>query len=328
MPLIERSRYKPPLLFGCGQIQTFYPSLFRKVDFVKYTRERIEIPDGDFLDLDWSYSDSARRDDLTRKLVVISHGLGGNAQRPYVMGMVKALNNCKYDVVAWNFRACGGEINRLLKFTHNGSTDDLESVVNHARQTGKYDSISLIGFSMGGNLTLNYLGIKRNEPLLFVKNAVVISAPCDLAGSAERLSVFSNRLYLRRFLKQLHEIVKGKVEQFPGKISDRDYHMVKNFKDFDDRYTAPMHGFKNAEDYWEKCSSIHVLQAVSVPTLIINAANDPFLSASCYPVDQAESNSNLYLEIPRSGGHVGFIEFNHDNLYWSEKRAIEFLGEV
>ena len=235
MPLIERSRYKPPLLFGNGQIQTFYPSLFRKVEPVDYTRERIEIPDGDFLDLDWSYSDSERREDMNRKLVIVSHGLGGNTQRPYVLGMVKALNNCGYDGLAWNLRACGGEMNRLLKFTHNGSTDDLECVINHARKTEKYDSISLVGFSMGGNLTLNFLASKGKDPLPVVNKAVVLSAPCDLAGSAERLTAFSNRLYLRRFLKQPHEIVKGKVEQFPGKISDRDYHMVKNFKDFDDR---------------------------------------------------------------------------------------------
>ena len=308
--------YTPPFLFGNGHIQTIFPVLFRKINSVSYKRERIKTFDKDFIDLDWSTHNNNR-------LAIISHGLEGNTQRAYIKGMVKALNNNKWDALAWNYRSCSGEPNHLLKSYHNGVTDDLSWVIKHARQKHPYKEIALIGFSLGGNLTLLYLG--REKPDSIITKAVVFSVPCDLKASAEVLTKPSNKLYMKRFLVMLHEKIKQKMEILPGLIDDKGYEKIKNFKEFDDRYTAPIHGFKNAYDYYEKCSSKPFIPDIRVPTLIINAMNDPFLSEKCYPVKEAGTNKFITLSMPDSGGHVGFVSFNKQNIYWSEKMAINFL---
>ena len=162
------STYKPPILFGNGHIQSIYPTLFRRFNTDFYKRERINTADGDFLDLDWSSVNS-------RKLAIISHGLEGNSYRGYVVGMVKALNTYGWDVLAWNYRTCSGETNRLLRMYHNGATDDLDTIIEHAKSLKKYSSIDLIGFSMGGNLSLLYLGEKGPDVYPVIRNAVTFS---------------------------------------------------------------------------------------------------------------------------------------------------------
>ncbi|MFC1556949.1 YheT family hydrolase [candidate division KSB1 bacterium] len=319
MPVISNSSYTPPLFFSNGHIQTVYPSMFRRIDRSIYTRERINTPDDDFLDLDWSRTGSAR-------LAVISHGLEGNSHREYVVGMARALNAAGFDVLAWNFRGCGEEINRQLRFYHNGTIDDLHTVIQHAIVRHDYRDIVLVGFSLGGNLTLLYLSEASPFDIpAGIKGVVALSVPCDLEASSMQINRFVNRYYLRRFLRLLHNKIKLKMEIMPEKIDDRGYHTIRNFKDFDDRYTAPIHGFKDALDYWEKCSCKPHVHSIPVPTLIVNARNDPFLSEKCNPVDAAKHSSTVFLEMPESGGHVGFIEFNREGRYWSEKRAVEFF---
>ncbi len=313
--------YTPPLFFSNGHIQSIYPTIFRKFDTSFYTRERIDTPDDDFLDLDWSLKNS-------NHLVIISHGLEGHSKRAYVLGMVRALNKSGRDCLAWNYRTCGGEPNKKLRMYHNGTTDDLDTVIQHAMSKKKYRSISLIGFSMGGNLNLIYLGQRGSDIHPIIKKAVFFSVPCDLEGSADMLNKKSNRIFMNRFLKMLHKKIKAKAALMPDLINDKDYDKIKNFKEFDDRYTAPIHGFKNAEDYWKKCSSLQYIPKIKIPTLIVNAENDPFLSDSCYPINEVKDNNNVILEIPKSGGHVGFIEFNKENLYWSEKRTIKFFEKI
>ena len=311
--------YKPRLLFRNGHIQSIFPSLFRKVSGVCYKRERIETPDDDFLDLDWSYAGG-------KILAVISHGLEGNSQRSYVKGMVKALNEANIDALAWNYRSCSGETNRQLRMYHNGSTDDLDFVIRHAIKKG-YKNIVLIGFSMGGNLSLLYLGQQAEKHLTQLKGAVTFSVPLDLKDSSEQLSLGSNKIYMKRFLKMLHQKVKDKMELFPDKIDDIGYDQIKDFKDFDDRYTAPLHGFKNAEDYWSKCSSGSLLGRIKVPSLIVNAEDDPFLGELCYPYEQRK-NPNVHLEIPKYGGHVGFMNQSISGKYWSESLSINFIQNL
>jgi predicted alpha/beta-fold hydrolase len=237
--------------------------------------------------------------------------------------MVKALNNNNWDALAWNYRSCSGEPNHLLKSYHNGVTDDLSWVIKHASQKYPYKEIALIGFSLGGNLTLLYLGRENPDPI--ITKSVVFSVPCDLKASAKVLTKPSNKLYMKRFLVMLHQKIKQKMKIFPDLIDDKGYEKIKNFKAFDDRYTAPIHGFKNAYDYYEKCSSKPFIPDIKVPTLIINAMNDPFLSEKCYPVKEAKTNKFITLSMPDSGGHVGFVSFNKQHIYWSEKRAINFL---
>ena len=320
MPFLPRSSYQAPFLFNSGCLQTVYPSLARKRDAGLYQRERIDTPDDDFLDLDWSRVGS-------NKLVILSHGLEGNTHRPYMVAMAQMMNRTGWDALAWNYRACSGEINRQLRMYHNGCIDDLDCVVRHSLKGGTYQTVALIGFSLGGNLTLMYLGSKGRTLDRRIQRSVVFSVPCDLKAGALELAKPKNCLYMKQFLVSLHGKIKKKMAQMPGRINDDNYHRIKNFKDFDDRYTAPINGFKNAEDYWAKCSSGQFIPAIQIPTLLVNARDDPFLAASCYPVQQAEQSGFVHLEMPRSGGHVGFVQFNGDGSYWSENRAAEFLGQ-
>ncbi|GGK63840.1 alpha/beta hydrolase [Rufibacter glacialis] len=281
-----------------------------------YRRERITTPDQDFLDLDWSQVGAGT-------LVVLSHGLEGDTHRPYMKGMVRAMNKAGWDALAWNFRSCSGEPNHLLRSYHMGAVEDLDLVVRHALATGNYQTIYLVGFSMGGNLTLNYLGQWTDKVPEQVARAAVFSVPCHMHSACLQLAKPANRIYMRRFLKSLHEKLKEKAQRFEVDLTD--YERILTFEQFDDRYTAPMHGFESAHDYYERCSSVAHLHKIKVPTLLVNAQNDPFLSQECFPVDQALQNPDFYLEMPKEGGHVGFSEDFLKGLYYSERRAVEFL---
>ncbi len=280
------------------------------------SRERIQTPDDDFLDLDWLMKDSD-------KVVIISHGLEGNSERPYIKGMAKALHDQGFDVVAWNFRGCSNEMNRQLRFYHSGATDDLETVIQHITRHKNYKKIFLVGFSLGGNLTLKYLGERPVGAL--IKKAVVFSVPMDLKSSCEKISTPGNRIYSSRFLKSLKKkvIQKSKIHKAldVSKLAS-----IKSLIEFDDHYTAPLHGFKDALDYYTQCSSIHFVGHIKTPTLIINTQNDPFLSPECFPVAALQNHAFVRLEILPRGGHVGFTQFNKNGLYWSEQRALEFLS--
>lgn len=324
MPILERSTYEPPSWWvSGGHLQTIIPAMFRKVAATPYRRERIETSDGDFIDCDWLYAASSVP---SRKLAVISHGLESNSRRPNVVGMARAFSLCGYDALAWNMRGCSGEPNRLPRAYHSGATEDLRAVLERAAP--QYDEIYLIGFSLGANLTLKCLGEQALSISPKVKKAVAFSAPCDLAASSARISRFSNRLYERRFLTSLRKKIEQKAALFPQQISLEPFlkKQIKTLRDFDDCYTAPLHGFQNADDYYAKCSSKQFLSRIAIPTLIVNAKNDVFLPPECYPFDEAKASDVVFLETPDSGGHLGFItdETQH-SLYWSEMRALGFI---
>ncbi len=318
MSIITLSDYISPKQLIGRHIQTIYPSLFRKINDIRYIRERIETPDQDFLDLDWSRVDSDR-------LVIISHGLEGNSERSYVKGMARIFNRHGWDALGWNFRGCSGEMNRLPRFYHSGAIEDLDTVIQHARK--RYKNISLTGFSLGGNVTLKYLGQSENVPPE-IKSAVTFSVPVDLVSSAIQLDRRSNYIYRKRFMNMLCEKVEKKSALFPEQLSANGVRKIKTFLEFDNQYTAPLHGFKDAFDYWTKASSKPHLKKIQVKTLLVNASNDPFLSKECFPIEEAKVNPNFSLEIPSEGGHVGFTSFNSDNIYWSEKRALEFITQT
>ena len=318
MPVVAKSSYVPPVGFSNGHIQSLFPTLFRKVRGVVYERERMWTPDDDFLDLDWSRVGAER-------LVIITHGLEGNSERWYVLGMVRAVNRSGWDGLAWNMRGCSGEPNNKLRSYHSGASEDLGAVIEHVIDRQEYSSIGLVGFSLGGNMTLKYLGEYGKNLDSSIAMAVTCSVPCDLASGAEEMAKFSNRIYMRRFTRMLHGKIKAKMRIMPDMISDKGYHQIKTFKEFDNRYTAPIHGFRDAEDYYRQASSKQYLQAITIPSLLVNAQNDPFLGEACYPVQEAEANPNLFLEMPESGGHVGFISFNKKGEYWFESRVASFL---
>ncbi len=318
MPVIK-STYKPSFFLRNGFISTVYSGLVRNVSNVVQHRERITLSDGDFLDLDWSYTNQK-----TSKLSIILHGLEGDAQRPYMLGAAKVFNNHDIDAVCINFRGCSGEDNLKFRSYHSGETRDLHDVIAHVLNSKKYSEIYLNGFSLGGNVVLKYLG-EGNVVPIEIKAAVAISVPCFLEGSAKELHTFKNKPYAIRFLRHLLQRLRLKQPHFPDKISKQEISTIKTLKDFDDIYTAKAHGFKDALDYYDKSSCLQFLPNIKIPTLIINALNDSFLSPECYPIEEAESNSNLYLEMPKYGGHVGFYSFN--NVYYNEQRALEFLLE-
>ena len=310
--------YLPPFFLFNPHLETIFPALLRRVVLTAaYTRERISTPDDDFLDLDWLQKDFD-------KVVIISHGLEGSSQRPYVKGMAKALHDNGFDVLAWNFRGCSGEINRNLRFYHSGASDDLHTVIDHVITLRKYKSVFLVGFSLGGNVTLKYLGERKVNP--FIRKAVVFSVPMDLKSSWEKISRPANRVYSNRFVRSLKRKIRMKA-RMRDDLDTSKLASIKTLTEFDDTYTAPLHGFRDAKDYYEQCSSIRFVKDIQTPTLIINTSNDPFLSQECFPAALLEGHAYVQLEILSRGGHVGFAQFNKNGLYWSEQRALEFLSQ-
>lgn len=316
MPLIPSSSYteRPFYLFN-PHLETIVPSAFRKVKLPPYTRERIATPDNDFLDLDWLKMGN-------EQMVILSHGLEGDSSRPYMQGMAKAFSLGGWDVLAWNCRSCSGEINRSRRMYHHGVSDDLETVIEHALSEG-YRRLVLVGFSMGGSITLKYLGAHSARVPKEVNRAVVFSVPCDLGGSARALSEKGNTFYRKRFLRKLGRKIKAKASQMPGVINCEGYEKINHFPEFDGRFTAPLHGFKDADDFYRKASANQYIPEIRVPTLIVNAKNDPMLPESCYPVELAREHPFVFLEIPEKGGHVGF-SLHGRRMNWAEQRALEF----
>lgn len=315
MPLTPESSYQRPNWLFSGHLETIYPALFRKVDIQKPFRERIETPDGDFLDMDWYRSGSGR-------LVIISHGLEGNSTRPYMLGMVRKFLLQGFDVLAWNFRGCSEEMNRKVIFYHSGATYDLNTVVNFAQ--ADYQEIYLVGFSLGGNLTLKYLG-ERKFPNPKIKKAVAISVPLDLARSCEKISTGENIIYSKRFLTTLKEKIVRKTLLFPGELPVGLLRKTKTLQDFDNYFTGPLHGFSDAAEYYQVNSSLQFLEQIEIPVLILNAQNDPFLSETCFPMKLAKTLDLVHFEFPKHGGHVGFSGLSPEKSYYSELRAVEFI---
>ncbi len=317
MPLVN-SNYQPSFLFKSGQFSTIYSGIFRQVSGVNQERERITLKDQDFIDLDWSYSTNK-----TDKIIIVLHGLEGNGQRPYMLATAKIFNKNNFDAVCINFRGCSGEPNLKYGSYHSGATEDLDEVIQHILQTRQYSNIYLNGFSLGGNVTLKYLGEGRDISEQ-IKGAIAVSVPCHLYGSCLELHTFKNFLYADMFKKNLIDKLRSKQEQFPNMVTTEEIKKIRTLQDFDDVYTSRAHGFTDALDYYEQCSSLQFLSGISVPTLILNAKDDTFLSKECFPIKNAESNSHLYLEMPKYGGHVGFFEKN--NIYYNEQRALEFIN--
>jgi predicted alpha/beta-fold hydrolase len=315
MPVVE-SAYRAPRWLRSGHLQTVLPLLMPRW-YGRWTeRERIELPDGDFLDLAWRRAGH-------RGLAILSHGLEGSSEAIYVRGMADTLAAAGWDVLAWNFRGCGEEPNRLARSYHSGASEDLRAVVDHA--AAAYSCVALVGFSLGGNLTLKYLGEAPPHPA--VRAAAAISAPVDLTTSAQILDDRpGSRIYLRRFLRTLIAKTEAKARHFPETLLVKDIHQIRTIRDFDHRYTAPLHGFLSAEDYWARASALPVLEKISVPALLLNALDDPLLGQASFPEAIARRHASFFLEAPAHGGHVGFMDFAGGLRPWHERRVVEFLS--
>ncbi|MDX5339124.1 MAG: alpha/beta fold hydrolase [Cyclobacteriaceae bacterium] len=317
MPVLPSYYGGPPTYLFNGHLETIVPSLFRKIEGVHYSRERISTPDEDFLLLDWAKVGSDQ-------LLIVSHGLEGDSHRHYAKGLAKLFNQNGIDVLAWNNRTCGGEMNLQPILYHHGASYDLDHVVNHAIAQGVYQEIYLSGISMGGAQTLKYLGEKGTDLPTVISKAAVYSVPCNLPSSAATLKLPGNGFYRKRFLGKLKAKMEAKSLQFPDLIDLDLLRRVQDFDQFDTHFTAKIHGFRDAADFYASVSPDNWMKEIQIPTLILNAQNDPLLGPECYPFDLASSKPEIFLETPKRGGHTGFIVKGAE-FTWAETRLFQFL---
>lgn len=314
MPLVPSSYTRRPFYLLNSHLETIVPSLFYRIREPLYQREQLELPDGDFLNIDWIRKGN-------RRCLILSHGLEGDTERYYIKRAARYFRDRGWDIAAWNCRSCGGEMNRLPRFYHHGDTADLDVVVQKA--LSQYNEVVLIGYSMGGSISLKYLGERTTD--LRIKGAVVFSVPCNLRDSAEQLLKRENRFYEKRFLNKLLKKIQAKALMFPEEIR-----LEKEILDFDlfhDLYTAPLHGFKDKAEFFAAATCDQYLPQISVPVLIVNAGNDPMLGEACYPTRLAERSTMVHLEVPEVGGHAGFSIAGRPYSYM-ELRAESFIREV
>lgn len=260
----------------------------------------------------------------SNSVAILLHGLEGHAQRPYMTGNANWLNQNGIDACAVNFRGCSGETNKLYRSYHSGATEDLDAVVQHLVKKG-YEQVYLVGISLGGNMLLKYLGEEREVPEQ-VRAGMAIGAPCDLYASLQCIMSWQNRPYAIRFRNHLVAKLRKKQVRYPEELNNGVIKQIKTLKDFDDVYTSKAHGFADAMDYYTQCSSKQFLPSLQRPALIINAKDDTFLKDGCYPIAEAERYSNVFLELPKYGGHVGFV--GKDNVSYSEKRVLDFIKNI
>ena len=282
----------------------------------------METKDNDFIDLDFS---SVQSD----KIAITIHGLEGSSNSNYIKNITQTLNQNKIDVVAFNMRSCSGEPNRLLSSYHSGKTEDLFEIIQFLEQHYNYTKIFIIGYSLGGNLTLKFMGEYAQKMPKIVKLAVGVSVPCDLEGSVEAISKKENKIYRNGFLKTLKQKALYKAKQFPKvNLDTNKIKKATNFYEFDDLVTAPIHGFKNAKDYWTQSSCKQFITKTTLPTLLISSKDDPFLNEECHPVKEAKNNDNFTFLQTQYGGHIGFVNgFILSKQRWLEDKILAFIQE-
>jgi predicted alpha/beta-fold hydrolase len=316
----DKLSFKPAWWLPGPHLQTLWPTLCRReLKNIVLQRERFELDDGDFVDLDWTEKKEG-------PIVLILHGLEGSVNSPYAKGMLQAIQQQGWRGVFMHFRGCSGEMNRQPRTYHSGDTNDVAKIVEVLLSREKCQRIAAVGFSLGGNVLLKWLGeVGANSPLAA---AVAISVPFELSKTATRIQQGFSRVYQQYFMRTLCRKVRDKFETRPAPIELPTLEELRTLRDFDDKVTAPLHGFASAEDYYQKSSSRQFLKNITVPTLLLQAKDDPFMTMDLLP-DQNELSSNVKLELTDQGGHVGFVagSLPWRAEYWLEKRVPEFLLE-
>ena len=317
MPLVASQYLKRPWYLPHAHLETIVPSLLYKVESVNYERERLELPDGDFLDLDWLKGKNKR-------LMIISHGLEGNSQRHYVMRPAKYFFRKGWDILAWNNRSCSGEMNRLPQFYHHGATEDLAAVIDHTLPN--YDQIVMLGSSMGGGMQQKYLGERTIDSKII--GAVSFSVPCNVKDSGDTLRGRGNSFYERRFIGKLKNKILQKMERMELPMTMEEVKNIKTFRDLDTVFTLRVYTeYSSVDDFYQKITSDQYLSNITIPLLIVSAKNDPMLGEKCYPYQIAKESSNIHFETPEYGGHVGFT-MPKDKLTYMEYATDRFISEV
>ncbi|MGB9150528.1 MAG: hydrolase [Burkholderiales bacterium] len=310
----------PPWLPG-GQVQTLYAYFVAKRPKISYRRERWDTPDGDFIDIDWVDGNT------DAPLVVLFHGLEGNSQSQYALQLMHAVQRKDWRGAVVHFRGCSGELNRLPRAYHSGDTVEIDWVLQRMKQLSPPAPLYAVGVSLGGNALLKWLGERQHEAKAVVQAAAAISAPLDLMAAGDALGVGLNKLYTRHFLSTLKHKAALKLRQHPRLFDSAAMLGTRNLREFDDIVTAPLHGFRDTDDYWTRASCKPLLKHISVPTLLINARNDPFLPSHALPRD-GELSASITAEFPAHGGHVGFVSGRFPgNLQWMPQRLMHFFND-
>ncbi len=310
--------YHAPRWLPGGHLQTIYPAIGIAKPAVTYRRERWDAPDGDFIDVD--FVDGSP----DQPFLVLFHGLEGSSGSHYARAMMAQVKALGWSGAVPHFRGCSGEINRAPRFYHSGDAREIDWILRRLRGTRPGDNrFYAAGVSLGGNALLRWLGESQHQAD-FVDRACAISAPLDLAAGGAALSRGFNKIYTRSFLKTLKPKCLVKLTQFPALFDRESMLQARDLYAFDNVVTAPLHGYRNTEDYWNRASAKHVLSDITVPTLVLNARNDPFLPPQFLPT---AASPKVKLDYPPGGGHVGFATgFLPGELTWLPKKVVGFLA--
>lgn len=316
--------YQPAFWYRGRHLQTLWGPLLRRGRRPPLRRERFETADGDFVDLDWLADGPA-----SGPLVLVLHGLEGSAQSHYARGLLREAGRLGLRAAVLHFRSCSGEVNRLAPLYHSGDTRDLEWVVEDLAQREPKLRLGLIGISLGGNVALKWLGEQGEAAPAAVVGAVGISTPFDLSACATVLDRGFNRaVYTRSFLRTMKAKVRAKAHLYDGQIDVAAVLRSRTFTEYDRRFTAPLNGFADEQDYWTRASSGPYLERIRRPTLLINAVNDPFMPGRHLPREAVARSSWIEALFVEQGGHVGFLDGALGGSSWAERRALAFLRRL
>lgn len=322
--MIIESPFQPPRWLASCHLQTILPIFNKPNTTMALWHERLDLPDGDFLDLAWADESLSPH----KPLVILLHGIAGNVNSHYIKRVFNAIHQYGYRSVLVHFRGAGKTPNRKPYAYHSGMTDDLNYVVNFLNEREPYSPKVIIGFSMGGSILLKWLGESlNNRP---IELAVAVSVPFDLGCCSETLNQGVARLYQAYLLRDLKFLTHRKLHQIEPLIgiNEQQLNEISTIREYDNVITAPLYGFKDADDYYQKSSCCHYLSDINNDTVIIHALDDPFMSPEVIP-GQDDLSSTTKLEISEKGGHLGFIYGNESMVpnFWVPQRIIHYLNE-
>ncbi|MES2354167.1 MAG: hydrolase [Pseudomonadota bacterium] len=298
--------YRAPIWLPGGNLQTIYSAKLARRPKVIYKRQRWETPDGDFIDLDWVNDDTTNEAKQDKPLHILFHGLEGSSNSHYAVSLMAAVQHWGHNGVVVHFRGCSGEMNRLPRAYHSGDSTEIDWVLRRFRQMHEKNPILVTGVSLGGNALLKWLGEQGAAARPIITAASAICAPIDLMASGLHLQRGFNMLYTSMFLSTLKQKSLAKLMDYPHLFDQQIMQSARNLYEFDNVVTAPLHGYRDTNDYWTHASSKPVLKYIAVPTLVLNALNDPFVPAHSLPEEQNVSD-HVQLEYPATGGHLGFV---------------------
>lgn len=313
--------FTPPVWLRNNHLQTCYCVFYGDEPKLPFQRERLDTPDGDFLDIDWLIND------IQAPIVIAFHGLEGCSRAKYMVRLMNVVNKIGWNGLGINFRGCSGESNNLLRAYHSGETGDLDYVVNTVIQRHPNTPIFLVGYSLGANVLCKWLGEQSNTIPTNIKGAASCSAPYNLLASQKIMDSGIRRIYVEYFLRSLRRKVKEKNTRYPNSFDSKRACRAFSFKAFDDSFTGPVHGFKDYVDYYTQSSSYQYLPKIQLPTILIHAWDDPFTSPETLPTPESINNSNLNFFYQQHGGHLGFHD-KHQGSYWLSNQILNWFQSI